>query len=79
MYIALNLIALALGYLVFLEATKEKKDTKTVGRLIGVFIMTAALGTILIAFAESSATNCIKKGGFNCPILSKHCLLKGKS
>lgn len=79
MYIALNLIALALGYFVFLEATKEKKDTKTVGRLIGVFIMTAALGTLLIAFAETSVGNCMKKAGFKCPIPSKYCLLRGKS
>ena len=79
MYIALNLIALAVGYLVFLEATKEKKDTKTVGRLIGVFVMTAALGTILIAFAESSAANCLKRGGYKCPLAFKLCSLRGQS
>ena len=79
MYIALNLIALAVGYFVFLEATKEKKDTKTVGRLIGVFIMTAALGTILIAFAESSASNCLKKGGAKCRFVSKLCSFRGKA
>lgn len=78
MFVALNLIALALGYAVFLQATKEKNAAKTVGRLIGVFIISASLGAILISFAEWSIANCLKKSG-HCPMTAKLCLLKGRS
>ena len=74
MFIALNLIALGLGYLVFLEATKQEKSAKTFGRMVGVFIITAALGTILLTFAQWSAANCLKKGG--CPMSVKVCPFK---
>lgn len=74
MFIALNLIALAVGYLVFLEATKQSGSTKTFGRMAAVFIITAALGTILLTFIQWSAANCMKKGG-GCPIALKSCPL----
>ncbi len=80
MFIALNLIAMALGYHVFIEASKEKKDARTVGRLIGVFIVTAALGTILLAFAEWSAANCLKRQAYQsgCHKPNKICFFKSK-
>ena len=73
MYLAMNLIALAVGYLVFLEATKQKNSTKTFGRIVGVFVITASLGTILLALTQWSAANCMKKTG--CPIGIKFCPL----
>ena len=74
MFIALNLIALALGYFVFLEATKQKNSAKTFGRMVGVFIITAALGIVFLTFAQWSAANCLKKGG--CPMGMKVCPFK---
>ncbi len=79
MFMAMNLVALALGYLVFLQANKEKTNTRTFGRFIGVFIVSVSLGTALISFAEWSMANCIKKSG-QCPIAAKLChVLKGRS
>ena len=74
MFIALNLIALAVGYLVFLEATKQKNSTKTFGRIIGIFIITAALGMTLLTFLQRSSANCLKKSG--CPMGMKVCPFK---
>ena len=71
MFIALNLIALAMGYFVFIEATKQIGSAKTFGRAVGIFVITAALGTVLLAFAQWSGANCLKKGG--CPMSMKVC------
>lgn len=73
MFIALNLIALAVGYFVFLEATKQSGSVKTFGRMVGVLIVTTALGTTLLGFIQWSSANCMKKGG--CPIGLKACPL----
>ena len=47
MFIGLSLIALAMGYKVFADASKEKKERHmSLGRAIGLYIM-------LLAFASS--------------------------
>lgn len=74
MFIALYLIAIAAGYFTFLEATKQKNSTKTLGRALGIFIITAALGTILLTFVQWSYANCLKKSG--CPVGMKVCPFK---
>ncbi len=81
MFIALNLIAVALGYRVFADASKEKKSLRTVGRLIGVFIVSIALGMTLISFAERAAVNCSKKNayGSKCAVFKKLCSFASKS
>ena len=74
MFIALNLIALAVGYKVFVEATKEKKDLKTLGRAIGIFIMMVVFLTSAMALVKYSQAYCQYKSRFGClPILSKLC------
>ena len=64
MHVSLTLIALALGYLVFLSASKEKEGIKILGQVIGIVVMLAAL----LAFACESA-KCATKYG--CHIMQK--------
>ena len=64
MSVAVCLIALALGYKVFVDASKEKEGLKLLGQAIGIFVMVAAL------LASVCATmKCAYKAG--CPMTSK--------
>ncbi len=61
MFLSLMLVALAVGYKVFVEASKEKNDGhRTLGRLIGIYVM-------IIAFALSMGSllkySCLGKAG----------------
>jgi len=59
---ALGLIALGVGYLVFLNASKEKGNLRMAGRIIGaVIIVVSVLGAIC-------AVKC-KMGGGTCPMM----------
>ena len=56
MGIAGSLIALALGYMVFIAATKEKGQARSFGRILGAFVIIAAFcGTICGVIHKSGA------------------------
>lgn len=67
--ISVLLIALAMGYKVFAEASKEKQGpVRLVGLIVGVVILaSSALGLACYA---------MKCGKGGCPMLSKMCSLK---
>ena len=54
---AMGLIALGVGYLVLLNANKEKEGLKLLGQVIGILIMIAAILSSLCA-----AGKCMKRG-----------------
>lgn len=54
---AMSLIALGVGYLVLLNANKEKEGLKLLGQAIGIIIMVAALMTAICV-----AKSCMKGG-----------------
>ena len=64
MHCAVALIALSVGYLVYLHASKEKEGVKLLGQVIGIFVMIAAV----LCLACSTA-KCMKKNG--CPSSGK--------
>ena len=78
---AVALIALGVGYLVYLHACKEKEGVKLLGQVIGIFVMIAAVMSFMC-----SAAKCVRKGGHgwdkdNCPMMSSKapmCPLGGK-
>ena len=61
---AMGLIALGVGYLVLLNANKEKEGLKLLGQALGILIMIAALLSSLCA-----ASKCMK--GRGCQMSSK--------
>ena len=54
---AMSLVALGIGYLVLLNANKEKEGLKLLGQAIGIIILVGALMTAVCA-----ATKCMKGG-----------------
>lgn len=67
MQIGISLIALALGYFVFVEASKEKKDRhRTFGRAIAIYIILMALASSLI-WAAKYANYCSMRYGMRNP------------
>ena len=71
-----TLVALGVGYVVYVTATKEKEGVKLLGQALGIFIMIVAfLGTLC------GAMKCAAKGmSVGCPMVSgyaKHCPMKG--
>lgn len=68
----LGLIALTLGYKVFIDACKEKEGVKLLGQVIGIVVMIAA---VLAMFCGTM--KCMSKyGGYamskgNCPMAAK--------
>lgn len=65
MKIALALIALVLGYKVFIEACKEKEGLKYLGQAIGIFVM---IGALLLTVCGVVFCTMKYSGGY-----SKHC------
>ena len=63
MSLALALIALGVGYLVFAAASKEKEGLKLLGQIIGIVVMVAALCAGVCA-----GMKCMKNG---CPMMGK--------
>ena len=61
---AVGLIALGVGYLVFLHASKEKEGVKLLGQVIGIFVMFAAVLCLV-----GSTAKCMKRDG--CPFSGK--------
>jgi len=70
---AVGLIALGVGYIVFLNASKEKGSLRQVGRVIGAVIIVVS---VLIGIC---ATKCKMMGG-ECPMSGKAgmCPITGK-
>ncbi|MBI1977675.1 MAG: hypothetical protein HYS55_02870 [Candidatus Omnitrophica bacterium] len=62
----LLLIALALGYKIFADAsTSAKKSLKRLGRIVGVYIMVVSfVGTVCVL-------NCVIQYGKSCPLPGK--------
>ncbi len=58
MSLALGLIALGVGYLVFASASREKKDVKLLGQITGIAIMVAALATTVCAGMKCMKGSC---------------------
>lgn len=79
MYVGLGLIALALGYQVFVNASKEKEGVKLLGQVIGIVVMIAA-----VLMVACGVMKCAYKygGGMGCPMKSamvaKVCPLSGQ-
>ena len=74
MHIGINLIALALGYKIFEESTEGRSHLRPLGRLVGIFTMTLALGLTLLTLAKMAAQNpCPFSGKGKCAIMSKWC------
>ena len=61
---AVALVALSLGYLVYLHASKEKEGVKLLGQVIGIFVMIASVLCLM-----GSASKCMRKNG--CPFSGK--------
>ena len=69
MHTAVALVALALGYKVFVDAHKEKDGLKLLGQIVGVAVMVAA---VLCVFC--GAVMCLHKsscGKSGCMMMSK--------
>ena len=69
---AVALVALSLGYLVYVSAGKEKEGVKLLGQVIGIFVMIAAVMALMCSTAK-----CMRKGGHEwgkapmCPLSGK--------
>ena len=71
MGVTMNLAALCLGYLVFIQGSREKEGTRSLGRIIGIVVMLVAA-----ACFAGSIMRCSLKGG--CPMTKKMmCSMKG--
>ena len=68
----LALISLAVGYKVFIEASKENAaNRRSFGRIIGIFIMTVSF---VICVAPLLKGACSSAG--SCPMMSKICPMR---
>ena len=65
---AVGLIALGVGYLVYLQAVKEKEGLKLLGQVIGIFVMIAAVLS-MFCMAKQMKDRC-DGGGKNCPMMA---------
>ena len=75
MYIPLALISLAVGFKVFVEATKETNSGhRTFGRILALYIMILSFALSAAPLCKAHCRNMGANGG--CPILSKMCLMK---
>lgn len=69
---ATNLIALGVGYLVFLKASKEQGSLRQVGRIIGAVIVALSILTGVCAIKCKSGSGCPFSGKAPmCPIMGK--------
>lgn len=81
MSVALALIALALGYKVFVDASREKEGLKILGQAIGILVMIGALLATVCATMK-----CAYKSGYSmmskysCPMMAKvNCPMSSQS
>lgn len=82
----ISLIALALGYKVYVDAGKEKEGAKILGQAIGVFVMIAAVLVTLMGFCPKyrhgkTGWNCAEKDRttVDCPMKKKTCPISAPS
>jgi membrane-associated PAP2 superfamily phosphatase len=75
MSVAVMLVALCLGYLVFVDASGRKKEQRAVGRAIGIFVMTLSLAAVIMGIVKY-AMWCKASG--SCPLSAKMCPIKGR-
>ena len=81
MFTTVSLIALALGYKVFVDAGKEKEGLKILGQVIGLFVMVAAMLSFVCGVAKCmSQAGCPLTSKYNCPMMSKsRCVASDKA
>lgn len=77
MLLALCLIALTLGYRTFVLANRETKDARTVGRIIGIYVIMFALAGSVCALMKIAKDECRTLSKADCPP-AKFCPLKIK-
>lgn len=82
----ISLIALALGYKVYVDAGKEKEGVKILGQAIGVFVMIAAVLVTLMGFCPKYRDgkhgwgHCGKgRASVDCPMKKKMCPMPAPS
>ena len=68
-----SLIALGVGYVVFINASKEKKNLKFIGQGIGVLLIAGALITML-----SYSMDCVSRYGCPFAAMKSQCSMMGK-
>ena len=72
MHSAVALIALALGYKVFVDAHKEKEGLKLLGQIIGIVVMLAAVLCMLCGAAKCmTKSQCSLMSKTGCPLAAK--------
>jgi hypothetical protein len=71
MTIALSLIALALGYKVFVDASHNTNAYRVLGRAIGIYVMILAFAVSAYSLMKFSC----RAAGLSCPV-AKMCPIK---
>ena len=70
MSMASPLVAICLGYMVYLMASKEKEDIRMLGRVIGIFVMMFALVAFTVDLSKGTEMRCGPKMGKGaCPMM----------
>ena len=78
MMVSLGLIALGTGYIVYVNASREKEGLKLLGQVIGIVVMVAALGSVICGAARCAYKN--SGSTSQCPIMAKmNCPMSGDS
>ena len=75
MSIAVSLIALVLGYKIYVDASKEKEGLKFLGQSIGIFVMILAFAGTLCGISHKV---CDMKSGYSSPMMQKSCPMMAK-
>ena len=76
MSIGVSLIALALGYKVFVDASRGKEGVRLLGQVIGIFVMLVAL-LATICGIRSQMASCMEGSG--CPMKARMCQLSSQA
>ncbi len=79
MKLGLLLIALALGYKVYAEASKEKGTLKSLGQWVGAIVMATALAaSALMVYSFSTGKEICPLGGPGCPFARQAAVAQAK-
>ena len=68
MFIGISLIALAFGYQVLINASKEKEGLKILGQAIGIFVVLASLAGFVCGAARCAKKFCPSSAKMGCPM-----------
>ena len=71
MQVSISLVALALGYKVFVDAHKEKEGLKLLGQIIGIFVMLAALMSVFCGVGKCMKSSECSMSKSKCPMMIK--------